>query len=73
MKKAHTGILHLSTDQRVMSDSIEKLVLPSWTVISRYIYFFKETKDLHNYRNCNVSARKTLRFDTRKKLKITNL
>ena len=44
MKKAHTGLLHLSTDQIVMSDSIEKLVLPSWTVISTLDIFIFSKK-----------------------------
>ena len=35
MKKPHTGLLHLAPDWRVTSDFKDKLVIPSWIVISQ--------------------------------------
>ena len=35
MKTPHTGLLHLASDWRVMSDFNDKLATPSWIVISQ--------------------------------------
>ena len=47
MKPPHTGLLHLTSDWRVMSDFNDKLAIPSWIVISQLrpdIFIFPNTQ-----------------------------
>ena len=71
MEKTHTGLLHLAPDWRVMSNFNNKLVLPSWIVISQLrsdIFFFKDAKDLLNYKT-HMSLEENMEVWHQKKFK----
>ena len=76
MKKHHTGLLHIAPDWRVMSDLIDKLVIPSWIVISQLrpdIFSFPKTqKTCIIIELSHVPVMITLSLGTRKKFKYTN-
>ena len=75
MKKPHSGLLHLAPDSTVMSDFNNKLVIPSWIVISQLrpdTFIFSKTQKTCIIIELTCPVRKRWRFGTGKNFKSTS-